>query len=376
MTENEFTVTPWEVSGEIDYDKLITQFGTQKIDDDLKQRILKDFGELHFMIERDLIFSHRDLNEYLEAFEKKEKIYLYTGRGPSGKIHLGHMIPLTFTKWLQDMTGATLLFQFTDDEKYLFKDNLSRQEALKHAYDNMLDIIALGFKPQNTKFIIDTKNASTMYPLALDVAKKLTFSTAKAVFGFENSTNVGSIFFTTMQTVPAMLPTTIEGKPTRVLIPCAIDQDPHFRITRDIIPKLGYPKPSLIHSKMMPSLKGQGKMSASDEDSAIYTTDSEEIVNKKVSRAFTGGRATLQEQKELGGNPDICSVCAYYKYFFEPNTAKLNKRLESYRKGKLMDGENKEELAKRINKFLKKHQEKREKARSKIKKYLFKDIEV
>ncbi|VVB70797.1 Tryptophan--tRNA ligase [uncultured archaeon] len=376
MAENEFVVTPWEVSGEIDYEKLITRFGTQKIDDALKERIKKDFGELHFMIERDLIFSHRDLIEYLEAFEKKEPIYLYTGRGPSGKIHLGHMIPLMFTKWLQDMTGATLLFQFTDDEKFLFKDKLSRKETLDYAYENMLDVIALGFKPENTKFIIDTQNAKTMYPLSLEVAKKLTLSTAKAVFGFENHTNVGSIYFTSMQTVPAMLPTIIEGKPTRVLIPCAIDQDPHFRVTRDIIPKLGYPKPALIHSKMMPSLRVAGKMSASDEESAIYTTDSEETVNKKVARAFTGGRATLEEQKKLGGNPDICSVCAYFKFFFEPNTQKLEKRLNAYRKGKVMDGENKQELAKRINKFLKQHQAKREKARSKLKKYLFKDIVV
>ena len=34
-------VTPWEVSGDIDYDKLIKEFGTEKIDEKLLKRIKK-----------------------------------------------------------------------------------------------------------------------------------------------------------------------------------------------------------------------------------------------------------------------------------------------------------------------------------------------
>lgn len=39
------------------------------------------------------------------------------------------------------------------------------------------------------------------------------------------------------------------------LIPCAIDQDAYFRMTRDVAPRLGYKKPSLIHSKFFPGLE-------------------------------------------------------------------------------------------------------------------------
>ena len=42
----------------------------------------------------------------------------------------------------------------------------------------------------------------------------------------------------------------------RCLIPCAIDQDAYFRMTRDISHRIGYPKPSLIHSKFFSSLLG------------------------------------------------------------------------------------------------------------------------
>ncbi|KAL6141413.1 hypothetical protein ACLB2K_059701 [Fragaria x ananassa] len=41
----------------------------------------------------------RDLNGILDAYERGEKFYLYTGRGPSSEaLHLGHLIPFMFTK--------------------------------------------------------------------------------------------------------------------------------------------------------------------------------------------------------------------------------------------------------------------------------------
>lgn len=43
--------------------------------------------------------SHRDFEEILNAYEKGEKFYLYTGRGPSSEaLHLGHLVPFMFTK--------------------------------------------------------------------------------------------------------------------------------------------------------------------------------------------------------------------------------------------------------------------------------------
>jgi len=67
------------------------------------------------------------------------------------------------------------------------------------------------------------------------------------------------------------------------LIPCAIDQDPYFRLTRDIAPPLKFRKPALIHSKFFPSLLGiDSKMSASNDKSAIFLTDTPKQVRKKV----------------------------------------------------------------------------------------------
>ena len=54
-------------------------------------------------------------------------------------------------------------------------------------------------------------------------------------------------------------------------------------MTRDVAPRLGFPKPALMHSTFFPALQGaQTKMSASDENSAIFLTDTANQIKKKV----------------------------------------------------------------------------------------------
>ena len=101
MAKTEFIVTPWEVTGKVDYQKLIKQFGTESITEQLLNRIKKHTNELHFMLRRKVFFSHRDLNWLLDEYEKGNKFFLYTGRGPSGTTHIGHLSPYMFTQWLQ-----------------------------------------------------------------------------------------------------------------------------------------------------------------------------------------------------------------------------------------------------------------------------------
>jgi tryptophanyl-tRNA synthetase len=375
MTE-EMTVNPWEVRGNIDYDKLIKEFGTKHVTDELIERIKKHTKDLHYMLRRKIFFSHRDLDWILNEYEKGNKFFLYTGRAPSGPVHMGHLVPWIFTKWLQDKFDVELWFQFPDEEKFFFKEDLSLDDTEKYTKDNMLDVIALGFDPKKTKFIVDTVHADLMYKQACKVAKKITFSTAKAVFGFTNETNIGSIFYTAMQAVPAFLPSVLKNKNIPCLIPHAIDQDAHFRVARDALAKLGYYKPAAIHCTFLPGLKGmmeQGKMSASEEQTAIFTTDSPQTVKTKINKyAFSGGQATIEEQRKKGGNPDV-DVSYQWLTFFEEDDKKLKEIREGYKSGKLLTGELKAILIEKINKFLVEHQKKREKAKDQIDKFMFKD---
>jgi tryptophanyl-tRNA synthetase len=369
-----YKVTPWEVSGKIDYTKLIKDFGTVPLNDSLISKIVKYAGKEHLFLRRKLFFSHRDLDSILKWHEAGKEFALYTGRGPSGGTHLGHLVPWIFTKYLQDAFGAELYFQLTDDEKFLHSPKLSPEETKAFAHENMLDIIALGFDPAKTFIFTDTGYAKTLYGISLRIAKKTTFSTVKAVFGFTNETNTGMIFFPAMQAAPCFLPTILKKKEVPVLIPAAIDQDPYWRgMAREVAKKLGYPKPAQMHCMFLPGLGEGGKMSASQPETAIFTTDPADTVTKKIMNAFTGGRATIAEQRKEGGNPDICPVHKYYYYLFEEDDTEAERLYSDCRKGNILCSECKAELAKRINIFLKKHQQERRKAAKKAGKFLLKD---
>lgn len=371
--KEEFEVTPYKVTGEIDYDVLVERFGTKKIDDAMLARLSK-YGPLHPMLRRNLVYSQRDLEWLLNEYDKGNKFSLYTGRGPSGPVHLGHLMPWAFSKYLQDTFKVNMWFQLTDDEKFMFYDNLTLEDTKTWGYENALDFIALGFDPKKTHIFLDTEYIKTMYPTAIRAAKKINFSTIRAVFGFDNSNNIGSIFFTSIQTVPCFLESMKQGRKVPCLIPCGIDQDPHFRITRDIAEGLGYYKPALMHSKLMPSLAGAEKMSTSTgAESAIYTTDDKKTVKRKTSNAFTGGRVSVEEQRKMGGQPEVCSVHAYHTYFFEPDDDKLAKLYSDCKAGRILCGECKHLLFERIWGFLEPHQKRREKARGQLEDFFVRD---
>jgi tryptophanyl-tRNA synthetase len=104
-------------------------------------------------------------------------------------------------------------------------------------------------------------------------------------------------------------------------------------------------------------------MSSSDENATIYTTDGPKAVRKKVGKAFTGGCVSVEEQREKGGNPEVCAVFKYFYYLFEEDDSKLDELADSCRRGEILCGECKMRLTERINVFLEDHQAKREEAR-------------
>lgn len=371
----DFKVTPWDVSGDIDYDRLIQQFGVEKLNDAVLERIKKHTHDLHFMLRRKVFFAHRDMKWLLDEYEKGNKFFLYTGRAPSGHVHLGHLMPWMFTKWLQDTFNVELWFQFPDEEKFLFKQGMKFEDTQKWLNENMLDVIALGFDPKKTHFIIDTRDAGLMYREACKVSKRITFSMVKSTFGLSNESNTGAIFYTAMQAVPAFLPSVLAKKEIPCLIPHAVDQDPHFRLTRDILPKLGHYKPASIQCVFLPPLSGvSGKMSASSaSEQAIFTTDTPEMVKKKINKyAFSGGQSSIEEHRKKGGNPDVDVSYQYLRMMFEPDDDKLKRIHDDYKSGKMLTGELKAILIGKINTFLKKHQAERAKAKAKVGKFLLK----
>lgn len=374
----EQVVTPWDVEGGvdeqgnvqvIDYDKLIKQFGTKPVNEDTLARFEKVTGHKpHHFLRKGLFFSERDFSKILDLYEQGKPFFLYTGRGPSSdSMHLGHMIPFLFTKWLQDVFDVPLVIELTDDEKFLFKHKLTIKDVKKFARENAKDIIAVGFNPENTFIFSDLEYmGGGFYETVVRVSRQITGSTAKAVFGFTDSDCIGKFHFASIQiatSFPSSFPEVL-GLPdkTPCLIPCAIDQDPYFRVCRDVADKLKFSKPALIHSRFFPALQGSTtKMSASDENTAIFMTDTPKQIQKKINKyAFSGGQLSMELHRELGGNPDV-DVAYQYLSFFKDDDEFLKETYDSYKSGDLLSGEMKKLSIEVLQEFVKGFQERRAK---------------
>jgi tryptophanyl-tRNA synthetase len=157
------------------------------------------------------------------------------------------------------------------------------------------------------------------------------------------------------------------------LIPLGVDQDPHFRLSRDVIEKLGYHKPAVLHGKFMAPMTGpEGKMSSSNAQTAILSTDDAKTVKNKINKyAFSGGQATVEEHRKKGGNPEVDVAYQWLRYF-EEDDHKLEQWYKDYRAGKILSGEMKALLIERVNLFLQAHQEKRRSASKMLDKLIYK----
>ncbi|KAI0157596.1 tryptophanyl-tRNA synthetase [Xylariaceae sp. FL1272] len=386
-TSTKQSVDPWNVSGEvgedgkvkaIDYHKLVDEFGTKLIDQNLLDRFEKITGHKpHRFMRRQIVFSHRDLEIILDRYEKKEPFFLYTGRGPSSdSMHIGHTQIFDFCKWLQDVLDVPLVIMLTDDEKFLFSEKRTVEEVIGYSYDNAKDIISIGFDPEKTFIFSDYEfMGGAFYRNITRFSKLVTYNVAKAIFGFNESSNIGKIHFASIQGSTAFASSfphifgTNEKQTNKIpcLIPCAIDQDPYFRLTRDCATRLRYAKPSLIHSRFLDALQGPGsKMSASIETSAIFMKDTANQIKNKINKyAFSGGQETLEEHREKGGNPDV-DVAYQYLQFFMEDDEELARLGTEYKAGRLLTGELKAICIKYLQEYVGAFQERRSKVDSEV----------
>lgn len=265
-----------------------------------------------------------------------------------------------FTKYLQDVFRVPLVIQLTDDEKCMWK-NLTVEESQRLARENAKDIIACGFDITRTFIFSDFDYVGgAFYKNMVKVAKCVTLNKVQGIFGFSGEDHIGKISFPPVQAVPSFpssFPHLFSGKDDlRCLIPCAIDQDPYFRMTRDAAPRIGYHKPSLIESTFFPALQGEtGKMSASDPNSAIYVTDSAKVIKSKINKyAFSGGQDSVEKHRQLGANLEV-DISVKYLNFFLDDDAELEHIKKEYAAGRMLTGEVKGRLGSVLSEIVERH---------------------
>jgi tryptophanyl-tRNA synthetase len=342
-------------------DRLVRDFASEFIDDALLQRIEMLRGApAHPFLKCGLFCAHRSMHELLDAYEKGEGFYLYTGRGPSADMHIGHLVPFLFTAYLQRVFKVPCIIQLTDDEKFLYK-GLSFEECQGYLEANVRDIIACGFDLAQTYIFSNFSQMGYLYPFVCNVQRRLTCNQVRATFGIDGSDSPAKMAFPAIQIVPALGSTfaksLFSGKRLRCLVPCGIDQDPYFRLTRDLAHRMGEFKPAVLQSKFLPSLAGTHTKMSSSGATTILLSDSPQLIRKKINKAFSGGRATLAEHRRLGAELSVDVPLRYLHCFSGLVDAglDLDEVDTQYAQGELLSGDVKQLCAKVVSAVLQQH---------------------
>lgn len=353
-------------------DKIIDPWGSELVED--YEKIIKDFGLEVFnpktfpnpnrIMRRGVVFAGRDLKQISNAIKNKKKFYVLSGLMPSGeKIHFGNKMVVENIKYFQEH-GAQAYILVADLESAATR-GISLEEAKKRAMDfHIPAFIALGLDPKKTKFYFQSENIKVTH-LASEASKKSTANEFRAIYG---SLEPGRIYAAFTQVGDILYPQTEEPMPG--IIPVGIDQDPHIRLTRDIARRMKQKHkfflPSGLYHKYTPSLDGDLKMSKSKPESCIELPEDPKKVSKKLMKAKTGGRDTLEEQKVKGGEPEKCAIFELYKQHLLEDDDELQKIYDDCKAGKLMCGEDKKHACELMEKFMTDLQKKIDKARKQV----------
>ncbi len=346
-------VDPWGSVEIKDYEKLYSEFGLKKFPEKWKE--IFD----HHLFRRDTVVAHRDFERIVEAIENKKKFAVVTGIASSGRMHLGHKMIVDLTKFLKEL-GAKVFFVIADIDAYVSREKIKDiEEVKKYAVENIANVLALGLDKKD--IYLQSKKEPRYYEFAFEISKKLTFSEYSAIYGDLTPGKLAANFLQYADILHIQLPEYLGPVPT--VVPISFEQDPHIRATRDVarrLTKYKFVLPSSLYIRHQSGLKEKSKMSSSDPYTAIFLTDSIEEVKRKIFRAFTGGRGSVEEQRKLGGNPDICKVYEIFKYH-DPSDEEVSNIYHNCKSGKLICGDCKKNCFEFMKKFLEDHQKKFEK---------------
>ncbi len=357
-------IDPWGTGLRItDYSRLMKVFGIRPFVEVLPRMMEAGLPIIRYM-RRGIIFGHRDFDKVvLEPLARGEKVAVLTGFMPSGRFHFGHKLTGDQLVYYQRELGVKVFVALADAEAYAVR-RLPREEIIRIAVEEYVaNLIALGLDPEKTEFYFQTNRGTPYYRLIQLFSGKVTAAEMEAIYGDLTPAKVVAAL---TQAADILHPQLDEyGGYKNVVVPVGADQDPHLRLTRDLADRLeglGLKRPASTYHKLIRGLDG-GKMSSSRPDYTIFLTDPPEEARRKLMRALTGGRATAEEQRRLGGVPENCTVYDLYLYHLVEDDDELGQIYTSCRRGTLLCGPCKRNAASLLEDFLRQHQEKLEWAR-------------
>lgn len=221
--------------------------------------------------------------EGLRDVLKKDKIRVYCGYEPSGKLHFGHAVTVQKLVDFQEI-GAQVVVLFADLHAYL-NDKGELDEIQSLADYNRECFIGLGLDPDKTEFVMGTD-----YQLEPEYSMKIyklsttsTLNRARRSMGViarhTENPYVAQVLYPLMQTAD------IDWLDLDVAIG-GIDQRKVHMIAREKLPEIGSSKAVFVHTPLLLGLSGGGKKMSSSERNYVALDDSPDDIREKIQGAY------------------------------------------------------------------------------------------
>ena len=249
---------------------------------------------------------------------------ILTGDRPTGRLHIGHYLGSLKKRVEMQESGLYDPYILIADVQAL-TDNFNNPEKVrKNVREVAMDYLSCGIDPEKTTIYIqsmipETAELTVFYSNLVTIARlernptvKTEIAQKRNIFG--ESVTYGFLGYPVSQAADI---TCFSGE----LVPVGEDQLPLIEQCREIVRKFNSiygdvliePQAVLSSGKRIKGLDGNEKMGKS-LGNAIYLSDSEEEITKKVMGAITDpGRI----KKDDPGNPDICMIAYYFNLFAE-----------------------------------------------------------
>lgn len=301
----------------------------------------------------------------VESEIKKDKKIILTGDRPTGRLHIGHYFgSLQNRVKLQDEYEQYILIA----DVQALTDNFNNPKKIR---DNILEVamdyLSCGIDPNKSTIFIQSQipeiaeltiyysNLVTVSRLQRNPTIKTEIKQKQELFGQDgNLVTYGFLGYPISQAADI----TAFGAN---LVPVGEDQEPLIEQTKEIVRKfnslygevLVEPEIYLSKTSRIKGLDGNAKMGKS-LGNAIYLSDSEDEINKKVMSAVTD---TNKIKKDDKANPDICMVGYYHNLFSQSEKDCIFNECRAGKRGCVAC---KRQLARNISEYLRPIREKRQ----------------
>jgi tryptophanyl-tRNA synthetase len=299
-----------------DYEDKVKQFGLIPL--------LKDEERLNFFVDiveslqRLGVWAMQNPTPIMEAIRKGRDFFVLVGFRPS-RFHLGHVTLAQELAWYMSR-GAKPLFIVSG---YEAGSSLSASEAhIKVSEFWQILKVVQGHNIPEPDHVYSDKECLELRLLEDRVEECISAQKIFQLYGWKSDISVAALRVATMNAA-AFLFSCHLFPDTPLVVLSDIMQITHAEVAKIVAHKIKVPVPAFSYRMLLSSLRGpQQRMSVKNESSAIFLDEDASKVSVKLRGCFSGGRMTIEEQREQGGNPFACSFFKVCRLLIPEDQAK------------------------------------------------------